>query len=88
MHLLKRVLAISRDEFGPLPDCRDLLSVVRVPLLEFLQDPDLDLARVAVLGDGPDDLDSYPLVRLGVDGLDNLAEGPLTQKADSPVFAG
>ena len=61
------------------PPNRYLLSVERVALLQLLKDPDLNLARVAVLGYGSNDLDCYPLVGLCVDGLDNLAECPLSQ---------
>ena len=56
-----------------------LLSVERVAFLEFLQDPNLDLARVTVLWDGSYDLDSYPLVSFCVNGLDHLAKCSLAQ---------
>ena len=63
----------------------NLLAVQGISLLEFLEDPNFNLARVSVLWDCTDDLDGNPLVSLGVDGLHDLAECSLTQESHGPV---
>ena len=63
------------------PDRKGYVLLVRgVPLLQLLQHPHLNLAGVAVLGDGANDLDGYSLPCGDVDSLDNLAEGALTKQ--------
>ena len=62
-----------------------LLSVERVAFLEFLQDPNLDLASVTVLWNSSNDLDCNSLASLRVDSFHNLAESPLSKETDSPV---
>lgn len=62
-----------------------LLAVQGVPLLEFLKDPDFNLARVPVLRDCTDNLDSNPLVRLSINGLYDLAKRSLTQKSHGSI---
>lgn len=56
-----------------------LVRIARVVLLERLEYSDLDFARVAVLLDGPDDLDCNLLARLNVPCLDDLTERSLSQ---------
>ena len=63
----------------------DALSVERIALFELVEDADLDLACVAVLWNGADDLDCHPRVRLRVDGLDDLAKGALSEQLDCAV---
>ena len=83
MHLLKHMSATlvrkrRQAEFS--------LSIEGVSFLELLQHPNLDFARVAVLGNGPNDLDCNPRVGFSVYGLDHLSEGPLTEETNSPVY--
>ena len=55
-----------------------VLLIGGVPLLELLEHAHLNLACIPVLGDGPDDLDCHTLTCLRVDGLNDLAKGPLS----------
>jgi len=63
----------------------NLLAVQGIPLLEFLEDPNFNLARVPVLGDCTDDLDGNPLAGLSVYGFHDLAECSLSQESHGPV---
>ena len=62
-----------------------LLAVQGVPLFEFLEDPDFNLACVPVLGDCTNNFYGNPLVRLSVDGLHDLAERSLAQESHGSV---
>lgn len=63
----------------------NLLGVVRVFLLEFLENSDLYSAGVPVLGDRSNDLNSDSVVGVGVDSLHNLAESSLPQEAHRSI---
>ena len=62
------------------------LLIQRIPLFQLLQHTDFDLTRVAVLGDGADDLDCDSGLRGGVDGFDDFAECALAEETDGSVW--
>ena len=77
-----RWLSIGRDQH----QCRgSLLAVQGVPLLEFLEDSDFNLARIPVLGDCTDDLYGNPLICLSINSLYDLAECSLAQESHGPI---
>ena len=78
--------APSCEYLAPLATLRYLLPVHRIPLFELLENPYFDLARVAVLGDGADDFDSYSSIGFCIDSFDNFTKGSLPQKSDSTIF--
>lgn len=84
MHLLE----YTSTRYDPRRQRRLLLSIERVALLELLQNTDLDLARVPVLGDSSNDLDRNSLVGLRVDSLHDLAKSSLAEEAHSAVCMG
>lgn len=53
---------------------RNILGVVGVFLLEFLENSDLYSAGVPILGDRSNDLDSDSVIGVGVNSFHNLAE--------------
>ena len=55
----------------------NLLAIQGIPLLELLENPDFNLARIPVFWDRTDNLDGNPLAGLSVDGLHDLAESSL-----------
>lgn len=68
-----------------LPSQGNVLAIQGVPLLEFLKNPNFNLACVPVLWDRTDNLDGNPLICLSVDGLHDLAECSLAQEPHGPV---
>lgn len=64
---------------------RIVLSVGRVPFPELLKYPYFNLAGVSVLWDGSNDLDGHTRIIFGVNGLDHLAKGALTQQPNSTI---
>ena len=81
MHLLGG--AVSGGGAG---GAADGLLVHGIALLELVEDADLDLGGVAVLGDGADDLDGDAGVGVGVEGLDDLAERALSQQSHDLIY--
>lgn len=80
MHLLSRVISSERVRL-----LTGLLAIQRVALFEFLHNSDLNLAGVAVFGNGTDDFDSHPRIVLRVDSFNYLPESALAQKPDRTI---
>ena len=62
------------------------LPIGGVTFLELLQDPNFDAARLAILLNGPDDLDSNALIGLNVYRFDNFTKRSLTKQANSTIW--
>ncbi len=71
----KRVFEHGAAELGD----ADLLPVMRIALLKFLKDADLNPASVTVFGYRSDYLDGHFSICLCIDGFDNFAERSLSQ---------
>lgn len=81
MHLLQR--ASARCLAG---QRRLLLSIERVSFLQLLEDANFNLARVAIFRYSSYNLNCDPLVRLRVDGFDDLAKCALTQQSNGTIL--
>jgi hypothetical protein len=80
MHLLPDVM-----NNAPTTLPKHSLAVHGISLLKLLEDANLDLARVPILGDRADDLDGHPILTMGVDGFDNLAERALAEETKCAI---
>ena len=84
MQLLRKTCIRNGVSF--IEDIKNLLSICRIALSEFLKHTYFNPACIAIFWNSTDNLNGHPGISFGVDGLDDFAKGSLTQQPDSSIF--